>query len=314
MIKEIAIAGILASSMNNTTITQNIARNVYMNNTTYWLNETYIQNDEVENIFSYRNTKPQANILTSGFTIKQRSLEVYHNDPENRDTFNTYYLLMFFESEQETISLEQIQGYLNGNVNVAYPLSNNAYIEKYYDYSNLNNTTIRDFLNGTEYNTKQQYTTLINEINTRNQNLNGNQVILNDQNVGNILNNPQFYWQEEDIGNYQVLITIKIELDYLDIYDEAPITQPYTPFSNFNKEINYTSIQYETEVNPTGNGEIVDIPGLMLSILGMPFTFMAQAFNLVLFPGTIYQINVSHIFLALVGSAILIFIIKKLIK
>ena len=163
MIKEIAIAGILASSMNNTTITQNIARNVYMNNTTYWLNETYIQNDEVENIFSYRNTKPQANILTSGFTIKQRSLEVYHNDPENRDTFNTYYLLMFFESEQETISLEQIQGYLNGNVNVAYPLSNNAYIEKYYDYSNLNNTTIRDFLNGTEYNTKQQYTTLINE-------------------------------------------------------------------------------------------------------------------------------------------------------
>lgn len=67
-------------------------------------------------------------------------------------------------------------------------------------------------------------------------------------------------------------------------------------------------------VPDTPNAEIVDIPGLLFTILGMPFAFIAQSFDLTVFPGTPYSVNLSHIFLAIVCAGILIFIIKKVFK
>lgn len=59
--------------------------------------------------------------------------------------------------------------------------------------------------------------------------------------------------------------------------------------------------------------EMVDIPGLCFDILTMPFSFISQAFNLTLFPGTAYQINISNLFLSIIGILIFVFIIKKLL-
>lgn len=62
-----------------------------------------------------------------------------------------------------------------------------------------------------------------------------------------------------------------------------------------------------------GTQEIVDIPGLMFQVLTMPFTFISAAFNLTLFPGTPYQINISNLFMAIIAVMAFIFIIKLLI-
>lgn len=56
--------------------------------------------------------------------------------------------------------------------------------------------------------------------------------------------------------------------------------------------------------------EVIDLPGLMWEILSMPFSFMSTAFNLTLFPGTAYQVNISQLLLTIIGILIFIFIIK----
>ena len=63
-------------------------------------------------------------------------------------------------------------------------------------------------------------------------------------------------------------------------------------------------------VIPSGTYEVIDLPSLMFSILTMPFSFISQAFNLTLFPGTPYSINISNLFLAVIGVMIFVFVIK----
>lgn len=74
------------------------------------------------------------------------------------------------------------------------------------------------------------------------------------------------------------------------------------------------SYKWTIDTDAVNNIEIVDIPGLLLTMLGMPFAFISQAFDLTVFPGTPYAVNLSHIFLAIICAGILIFIIKKVLK
>lgn len=60
--------------------------------------------------------------------------------------------------------------------------------------------------------------------------------------------------------------------------------------------------------------EVVDIPGLCFDILTMPFSFMSQAFNFTLFPGTPYSINISNLLLTIIAILIFAFIIKLLVR
>lgn len=60
--------------------------------------------------------------------------------------------------------------------------------------------------------------------------------------------------------------------------------------------------------------EIVDIPGIMWQILSMPFTFISTAFNLTLFPGTPYQVNISNLLLTVFGVLVFVFIFKLILK
>lgn len=63
-----------------------------------------------------------------------------------------------------------------------------------------------------------------------------------------------------------------------------------------------------------GTREIVDIPGLMFYVLTMPFTFISQAFNLTLFAGTQYQVNISNLFLAILAVLIFAWLIRTIIS
>lgn len=62
------------------------------------------------------------------------------------------------------------------------------------------------------------------------------------------------------------------------------------------------------------NYEVIDLPNLLFSILTMPFAFISQAFNLTLFPGTPYQINISNLFLTILAILIFVFIVKLFVN
>lgn len=59
------------------------------------------------------------------------------------------------------------------------------------------------------------------------------------------------------------------------------------------------------------NYEIVDIPGVMYTVLTMPFSFISTAFNLTIFPNTPYSLNFGNLFLTIVAIFILLWLIKK---
>lgn len=65
--------------------------------------------------------------------------------------------------------------------------------------------------------------------------------------------------------------------------------------------------------SPIGSYEVVDIGGIMFDVLGMPFSFISTAFNLTLFPGTPYQVNISTLFLSIFAVIVFVFIVKMII-
>lgn len=68
------------------------------------------------------------------------------------------------------------------------------------------------------------------------------------------------------------------------------------------------------EIPITVNSEYIDLPGLMFQILSMPFAFISQAFNLTLFPGTNYQINIANTLMVFLGVLAIAAILKVVIK
>lgn len=69
-----------------------------------------------------------------------------------------------------------------------------------------------------------------------------------------------------------------------------------------------------TNIIPSGTYEVINIPGLMWEILTMPFAFVSQAFNLTLFPGTPFQINIANLFLSVLAIFVFIFLVSLIVK
>lgn len=101
------------------------------------------------------------------------------------------------------------------------------------------------------------------------------------------------------------------------ITDETETTKPV--FTNKPVMETTNSIQAILQFNISENQtivkqEVIDLPSLIFTILSMPFSFISQAFNLTLFPNTPYSIDIGNIFLALIGTLILIFVIGLIAK
>lgn len=311
MIKQIIASTLLATSIGiqNTTITQTTNRIVYMDKQSYWtINNILNQGGIQTGIEAYRDIQTKNEINTEAFTIKQRIVEAYTARTDLDFYVSNWYFVMSIEAKTN-IDLKAIDTIINGSIQNIYNINliNINYLEE--ENTVIADSAIENFLNGTIYTTKNEYTTVISHINTKC--LSGVNVSLDSQNYADIINNKKFPYTMGTEGTpinlfYNITIT----------WDDAniPITNPYTPFGNYGNQITYNNIQYLVDVNTGGTGEIVDIPGIMFAMLGMPFTFVAQAFNLTIFPGTAYAINLSQIFLAIVGAGILLFIIKKIIK
>lgn len=109
-------------------------------------------------------------------------------------------------------------------------------------------------------------------------------------------------------------IIMQIQLDMtINSANPSLLKNIYDP--NENTMLLYTrNIEIISGINETTyTQEIIDIPNLMFTILGLPFTFISQAFNLTIFPGTPYQVNFSNIFLGFIAIALLLWVLKLIL-
>lgn len=114
-------------------------------------------------------------------------------------------------------------------------------------------------------------------------------------------------------------------IDLPNIYDNEVLTFSGNNYENIvgikentaNLSINIGQTgtsESNSESGSTINYEVVDIAGLMFNIIAMPFSFISQAFNLTIFPNTPYEINFGNIFLTIMTTLILLFVIKLVMK
>lgn len=150
--------------------------------------------------------------------------------------------------------------------------------------------------------------------------LNGNEIGNNYNN--NLLTRYENITEEEetraiyisDLELQQTYSEVSYEIYYCTIVPNTEqwlgTSDNFRLYSNQQQYINFH--YYGNEL--TAPYEVIDIPGLMFHVLTMPFTFISMAFNLTLFPYTPYQINISNLFLTIIGLLVFIFIIKQFIK
>ena len=69
-----------------------------------------------------------------------------------------------------------------------------------------------------------------------------------------------------------------------------------------------------SKVGFSNDVEVVDVAGLLFTIISLPFTFFSQAFDLTLFSGTAYAINIGDVFLLIVAILIIIAVIKLIMS
>lgn len=99
------------------------------------------------------------------------------------------------------------------------------------------------------------------------------------------------------------------QLKLTTIRQQEQIMQNWTPTPT-NKGVHISETTLHSMIAQVPTQEIVDIPGLMFTILGLPFSFISQAFDLTIFPGTPYQVNFANIFLGFIGIAMFLWILK----
>lgn len=134
------------------------------------------------------------------------------------------------------------------------------------------------------------------------------------------------YAQEQTLQNITLTQTLLQGKNYIAVYIEPTIrVNTYTPeyylYDTITSNRPWANIvDYSDTIKLNGtydntqyNYEVVDIPGMMFEILTMPFTFISMAFNLTLFPGTPYTLDVSNLFLTIIGILIFVWILKKLV-
>lgn len=317
MIKEIVASTLLTTSIGiqNTQITQDITRNVSMDNQSYWTTQTaqHPQTGVPISIESYRNVQTNNPISNSTFNVKQRIIESYYcaNTPMNM-AINEYYLLINIDGAN-TIELSNITTQLNGAITNAYEIHECQFTIVKTDYEDIQDQVLIDFLNGQDLTTKQEYSTAKSHLDSfvSNNSSRAQTYIMTNETYADFINEYEIEFTAQD---YFTSFLIHIWINYPQSFvNDMTIVTPYSPFDTYGRQLTY-NIQWIADVPQSGTGEIIDIPGMMLMVLGMPFTFVAQAFDLTIFPGTYYQVNLAHIGLAVIGAGLIIFVLKKFLK
>lgn len=305
MIKEITTSLlILGSSLSNTIITQQVFKQLDIDESSQWTQQIENYNDTPESIKAYR-TREARKVITGSFEITTRVLEYYYNDTTavNEKAITTIWILSYYECKNTTLTDLTIAQY--GTYNTMYPVVNNSMWFQTGLQNVRTNPTINSFFNLTNYTTIEDYETLRNAIDT----VYNQQIQYTPGTTMQEMATWQYTWLEDSTltTNWSMLNK------YVIVYDDE-ILMPIAPIETYRTMpyIQYWHITFDADTSNAG--EIVDIPGLMFTILGMPFAWLSQAFNLTIFPGTPYAINIARLMIVIISSLMLLIIIKKLIK
>ena len=127
--------------------------------------------------------------------------------------------------------------------------------------------------------------------------------------------NYLFIWARPYVNNIQWGTVVDPDLAYYtglqsDYSRDNIAWYDVNEYDNANHYIAFSG-QY---LAPIQTYEVVDIPGMIFEIITMPFTFISQAFNLTLFPGTPYQINISNLIMTIFSVLVFIFIFRFWLK
>lgn len=76
----------------------------------------------------------------------------------------------------------------------------------------------------------------------------------------------------------------------------------------------YTNGVYIPSTPNDPTTEIIDVSGLLFTVLTLPFAFLSQAFNFTFFEGTPYAFNLSTIIMSVISIAILIIIVRLIMS
>lgn len=182
----------------------------------------------------------------------------------------------------------------------------------YYEYyvalqDNTNEADFNDVFGMTTYNYQliDSAQTTMEGTGTQIENTNGSRLALNEFGNSTYSNN--------NLQNQTGKVYVFMERTQMINYFASDLTVWNRGYDFFYSQPYTTTLDYNWYVSAqdVGNYEVVDVQGLMLTILGMPMAWITQAFNFTLWPDTEYALNVGHILSAVIIASVIIIIIKK---
>lgn len=282
----------LTASIGIQNTTNNIQNwNTYAGTTNIYTEESYI-NEELQYQLQFKILEYNTCRIGNYFTIKARTIQnierYLDDDPKAyRLIQKTYFKI----DNPDNLNWYSNQIILPAEID-NYPTTTQKYCHYFYFDSWTND--LDNFINGQNYSTYEQMQEAFTNLD---ENRTGYQDITQTSNTYTIYN-TQYYYMIEQYWQF----------------DPTAINDNGAGLVNINPNGNgiYQNVYYIVPTNP--NVEVIDLPGLMFEVLGMPFAWISTAFNFTIFPGTQYAVNISHILMAVVIGLIGIYIVKKFIK
>lgn len=308
------------NNTSNITLNANIGTNFnYWNKNIYTYEDNYIKIETII-LTNYTWEIEEQNDGWSKLTTITQVFNHYQTFSINANLFNTY------------TTITQRNGFTD-NIKTGYTWNyNNPRITKEVSYTATENTknavhVIKNESNG--YTMQQDimsFNTALNQITSKDTTINGT---INKK-------NNEFTYKQKDIEereNYELWSYDVIYDDNIDLVvtTQGQIIDDTNKFENwynqfyqiidgervFNAQfettdisINQTAYYLVVDTGGTTSPEVIDIGGIMWDIIGMPFTFINQAFNVTLFPGTIYEFNIGTLFKGMIAILAVLFVVK----
>ncbi len=299
MIKEIVTTVLLTGAVSNAnTILAQYSKTINYNSFAYpYINATYFEDNlESQESISYKSSNPITDI--DGITQINSFILKYDWWDSTTEEHNVTRLFKYTLIQNRASQLDYIYPTYTGTI---YKYETyESFNRRYSVYAGLpTNQVILNALNGTFPSSFNEYKSMINDVGIPN--LQWTTIPCNSiDNIGNS------YRAELMTQNYSYIVE-ELIIDYDDELVNTPIPMDLTYYPS---KMEANIVYRHPEAQAT---EVVDIPGLLFQILGMPFAWISTAFNFTIFPNTPYAVNISHIFMAIIIGGIAIFIIKRIL-
>lgn len=299
MIKNLITSVVLAASIGiqNTTVQNSKSTTTNIQTAPVPITNLVYDNDNLQQGTYYYIKQFESDMPLTYASVKGKGYQKTYVDTVNDIVYQRItYIFRFQYDMPQTMTFNNMEVHLLGQANTT---TYDAYYEDYYLYElTQTNATIDYFLDNnqlTYQNMQQLENVSMTQLNTDYINTVGYNTLIT-------INNEYKY----------IKFTINMQFSGYDTAEDVIISQLISATQPVYRTCTST-FTWNAQTDTT-TYEVVDIPGLMFTILGMPFAWISTAFNFTFFPGTPYAVNVSHIILVIVASLILIVVVKRILK